>query len=161
MQSWLEIDEFSKLVYLDIDTIKSMVEKGKLSSKEENGKIYIEASKSASAIIPRATKAIVENDNGTKLVGAELVDKTINTIMSLHDKVIDAKNETLESLKNENKFLKEALYSMQELYDEDRGTIESLNKQLQQTQEELEFTRRKYKLMWDKTVEGFANKDRK
>lgn len=74
----------------------------------------------------------------------------------MHEKVIDAKDETLEALKNENSFLKEALYSMQELYDEDRKTVENLNTQLKLAQEEVEFLRRKYKLMWDKTVENFS-----
>ena len=75
--------------------------------------------------------------------------------MSLHEKVLDAKDETLEALKGENRFLKEALFSMQELYDEDRKTAETLTTQLKLAQEELEFTRRKYKLMWNKAVENY------
>jgi hypothetical protein len=44
---------------------------------------------------------------------------------------------------------------MQELYDEDRKTAETLTTQLKLAQEELEFTRRKYKLMWNKAVENY------
>ncbi|WP_314979587.1 DUF3972 domain-containing protein, partial [Campylobacter rectus] len=81
--------------------------------------------------------------------------KTIGTILNLHEKVLDAKDETLETLRNENKFLKEALISMQELYDEDRRTVETLTSQLKNSQEEVEFLKRKYKLMWNKAVENF------
>jgi len=56
---------------------------------------------------------------------------------------------------NKNKFLKEALISMQELYDEDRKTVETLTKQLKNSQDEVEFLKRKYKLMWNKAVENF------
>ena len=45
---------------------------------------------------------------------------------------------------------------MQELYDEDRKTVETLNNQLKIAQDEVEFMKRKYKLMWDKTVASFA-----
>ena len=72
--------------------------------------------------------------------------------------MLGAKDETLEVLKDENKFLKEALYSMQDLYDEDRKTVDTLTTQLKQSQDELEFVKRKYKLMWNKAVENY-NKD--
>jgi hypothetical protein len=93
------------------------------------------------------------------LPGADFVEKTISTILGLHEKVMDAKDETLDALKSENRFLKEALFSMQELYDEDRKTVETLTKQLQMTQEELEFTKRKYKLMWNKAVENYKKEE--
>ena len=70
--------------------------------------------------------------------------------------MLDAKDETLDSLKNENKFLKDALYSMQEIYDEDRKTIDILNEQLKRAQEEVEFLKRKYKMMWNKAVDNFT-----
>ena len=44
---------------------------------------------------------------------------------------------------------------MQELYDEDRKTVETLTKQLKISQEEVEFLKRKYKLMWNQAVENF------
>jgi len=53
-------------------------------------------------------------------------------------------------------FLKEALASLQELYDEDRKTIDTLTTQLKLSQQEVEFMRRKYKLMWGKTIEEHA-----
>jgi hypothetical protein len=68
---------------------------------------------------------------------------------------MDAKDETLDALKSENRFLKEALFSMQELYDEDRKIVETLTNQLKNTQDELEFTKRKYKLMWNRAVENY------
>lgn len=155
MQTWLEIEEFSKLIHLDIPTIEDMIERGKLSVKDENGKRFIEASKGTKELIPVSQNETALESEVVNLPGADFVEKTIGTILGLHEKVMDAKDETLDALKSENHFLKEALFSMQELYDEDRKIVETLTKQLETTQEELEFTRRKYKLMWNKAVENY------
>ena len=161
MQTWLEIGEFSKLVHLDIETIESMIQKGKLSVREENGKRLIEANRATYSIMPSAepeSKVMISKDT-VPLSGTDFVEKTIGTILNLHEKVLDAKDETLDALKSENRFLKEALFSMQELYDDDRKVIDTLTAQLKHTQEELEFTRRKYKLMWNKAVENYKKSD--
>ena len=70
--------------------------------------------------------------------------------------MLDAKDETIVSIKNENLFLKEALASLQELYEEDRKTIATLTSQLKISQQEVEFMRRKYKLMWGKVVDNYS-----
>lgn len=159
MNSWLEVEEFSALVNLDISAIEAMIEEGKLVSKEEEGERYVEISRSAQALIP-ATQGVVLHEElggaGNVSISAEFVEKTVGAILSLHEKVLDAKEETLDTLKSENRFLKEALFSMQELYDEDRKTIETLTKQLEYIKDELEFTKRKYKMMWNKAVEGYT-----
>lgn len=154
MQTYLELDEFCKLVHLNEDVVKNMMANGSLNFKEEGGKIYIEASQGTFSVVPSKNKDLPVNS--MTLAGESFVEKTIGTILNLHEKVLDAKDETLDALKNENKFLKDALYSMQELYDEDRKIIESLNSQLKNTMEELEFMKRKYKLMWNKAVDNFT-----
>jgi hypothetical protein len=154
MQTWLEIGEFSKLIHLDIPTIEEMIERGKLSVKDEDGKRYIEASKATNELMPVRKNDTIASEVVT-LPGADFIEKTIGTILGLHEKVMDAKDETLDALKSENRFLKEALFSMQELYDEDRKIVETLTKQLENTQEDLEFTKRKYKLMWNKAVDNY------
>jgi len=159
VQTWLEIGEFSKLVHLDIGTIESMIQKGKLSVREENGKRLIEANRATYSIMPSTNNEVMINKDTIPLSGADFVEKTIGTILNLHEKVLDAKDETLDALKSENRFLKEALFSMQELYDEDRKVVDTLTQQLKLTQEELEFTRRKYKLMWNKAVENYKKSD--
>ncbi len=159
MQTWLEIGEFSKLVHLDIETIESMIQKGKLSVREENGKRLIEANRATYSIMPSTNNEVMISKDTIPLSGADFVEKTIGTILNLHEKVLDAKDETLDALKSENRFLKEALFSMQELYDEDRKVVDTLTQQLKHTQEELDFTRRKYKLMWNKAVENYKKND--
>lgn len=148
MDNFLDIDEFCGIVNLDKKTVSDMVERGALNTKNIDGKIYIEANKNALSVVPKTMEIMQFNKDS-------FVEKTIGTILNLHEKVIDAKDETLEALKNENKFLKEALVSMQELYDEDRKTIETLTDQLKHAQDEVEFLKRKYKLMWNKAVENF------
>ena len=158
MNSWLEIEEFSTLVNLDISAIQALIEEGKLISKEEDGQCFVEVSRSAQALIPATRGIVVDNsyESSSVSMSSEFVEKTVGAILSLHEKVLDAKEETLDALKGENRFLKEALFSMQELCDEDRKVIETLTKQLELLQDELEFTKRKYKMMWNKAVESYT-----
>ncbi|BEK14265.1 TPA: DUF3972 domain-containing protein [Campylobacter lari] len=160
MQTYLKLKEFCQLVHLSEDVVKGMMANGALNFKEEEGEIYIEANQGTFSVVPTSSKqpAMV---NSMTLAGESFVEKTIGTILNLHEKVLDAKDETLEALKGENKFLKDALYSMQELYDEDRKTIENLNEQLKYARNEVEFLKRKYKMMWNKTVEIYANSPEK
>ena len=158
MNSWLEIEEFSTLVNLDISAIQALIEEGKLISKEEDGQCFVEVSRSAQALIPATRGIVVDNtyESSSVNMSSEFVEKTVGAILSLHEKVLDAKEETLDALKGQNRFLKEALFSMQELCDEDRKVIETLTKQLELLQDELEFTKRKYKMMWNKAVESYT-----
>lgn len=162
MKTYLEIEEFCQLVHLKREVVDDMLERGALKSKEEGGKIYIEANECSLSVVPNIKEGelinVEQEQNLIDLPGASFVEKTIGTILNLHEKVLGAKDETLDVLKDENKFLKEALYSMQDLYDEDRKTVDTLTTQLKQAQEELEFVKRKYKLMWNKAVENY-NKD--
>jgi len=155
VQTWLEIEEFSKLIHLDILAIEDMIKNGDLVTKEEDGKKFIEVDRATYSLTPTSKQEVSGGSEKDFLLGNDFIEKTIGTILSLHEKVLDAKDETLEALKGENRFLKEALFSMQELYDEDRKTAETLTTQLKFAQEELEFTRRKYKLMWNKAVENY------
>lgn len=155
MQTYLEIGEFCKLVHLSEDVVKGMIANGALNFKDEDGKIYIEANQGTFSVVPKGSSEATPISS-ISLAGESFVEKTIGTILNLHEKVLDAKDETLETLKNENKFLKDVLYSMQEIYDEDRKTIDILNEQLGRAQEEVEFLKRKYKLMWNKAVDNFT-----
>ena len=154
MQTWLSIEEFSKLIGKEIKEIEKLCEEEKLVYKIEDNKIFIEASKGTQSLIPMKTELkIVDDKNGTVL------EKTISTILTLHEKVLEAKDETIDSLKSENEFLKGSVLSVQEIYDEDRKTIETLQKQLKIAQDELEFCRRKYKLMWGKVIKKETNNE--
>ena len=155
MQTYLELAEFCKLVHLNEDAVKGMMANGALNFKEEQGKIYIEANQGTFSVVPSSTSEAVPISS-ISLAGESFVEKTIGTILNLHEKVLDAKDETLDTLKNENKFLKDALYSMQEIYDEDRKTIDILNTQLNAARQEVEFLKRKYRLMWNKAVDNFT-----
>lgn len=68
---------------------------------------------------------------------------------------IELYKQLIEKLNDENVFLKESLKSVQEVYIEDRQTIKVLINQVKLLQDELEFTKRKYKLMWNKAVENY------
>ncbi len=151
-------DEYCKLTGLDINAVNDLVERGKLTVKTEDGVRYIDPSKGATeVVVPAKLKELSEKNTHEMLVQPEFVEKTIGTIINLHEKVLDAKDETLDAVRVENEFLREALASLQELYDEDRQTIHTLQEQLKLSQQEVEFMRRKYKLMWNKAIEEHTN----
>ena len=151
---WMTDEEYIELTGLELEAIDDMCERGKLTVKVEDGVRYIDPSKGATdSVVPAKLSELKERNTTEMMVQPQFIEKTIGTIINLHEKVLDAKDETLEAVRVENEFLKEALGSLQELYDEDRKTIAALTAQLKLSQEEVEFMRRKYKLMWNKTIE--------
>ncbi len=155
---WMSEEEYSDLTGLNISAIEDLIEHGKLNVKVENGVRLIDPSKGSGDVVPAQLKELSARNTQEMLVQPEFVEKTIGTIINLHEKVLDAKDETIEAVKVENSFLREALESLQELYDEDRTTIHTLQEQLKLSQQEVEFMRRKYKLMWNKAIEEHTDK---
>jgi len=152
-------EEYCELTGLDMSAVEELIERGKLTVKVEDGIRFIDPSKGATeVVVPAKLQELSEKNKHEMLVQPEFVEKTIGTIINLHEKVLDAKDETLEAVRKENEFLREALASLQELYDEDRKTIHTLQEQLKLSQQEVEFMRRKYKLMWNKAIEEHTDK---
>jgi len=155
---WMNDEDYSKLTGLEISAIEDLIEHGKLTVKVEDGIRYIDPSKGTTeSIVPAKLQELAERNTHEMMVQPEFVEKTIGTIINLHEKVLDAKDETIEAVKVENEFLREALGSLQELYEEDRTTIHTLQEQLKLSQQEVEFMRRKYKLMWNKAIDEHTN----
>ena len=150
---WMSKAEYAKMTGLNEQAVDDLIERKKLQIKVENGEVMIDPSSGTTEVVPATLRTLSENMPSEMVVQQDFVEKTIGTIINLHEKVLDAKDETLESLKTENEFLKDALASLQELYDEDRKTIEALQQQLKLALDEVEFMKRKYKLMWNKTIE--------
>ncbi|MDQ7067250.1 MAG: DUF3972 domain-containing protein [Sulfurimonas sp.] len=152
--TWMSDEEYCELTGLDISAVEDLIESGKLTIKIEDGVRYIDPSKGAiEAVVPAKLTELAQRNTHEMMVQPAFVEKTIGTIINLHEKVLDAKDETIEAVKVENEFLREALQSLQELYDEDRKTIATLTEQLKLSQQEVEFMRRKYKLMWNKAID--------
>jgi hypothetical protein len=159
MMQWMSDEEYSKMTGLEISSIDELAERGKLTIKVENGIRYVDPSKGATeVVVPAKLQELSEKNTHEMTVQPEFIEKTIGTIINLHEKVLDAKDETLDAVRVENEFLREALASLQELYDEDRKTIHTLQEQLKLSQQEVEFMRRKYKLMWNKAIEEHTDK---
>ena len=154
-EHWMSIHEYADLTQMDPEEVEALIVRGKLTTFVEEGVILIDPSHAMGGIIP-ASITELSTSHADITIGASFVEKTIGTIINLHEKVLIAKEETIESIKNENAFLKEALGSLQELYDEDRKTIAILTEQLKLSAQEVEFMRRKYKLMWGKVIDEHA-----
>jgi len=153
---WMSIDDYAQMTQMDRSEIETLIVRGKLTTTIEDGEVFIDAGQGMAGIVP-VTLHELSASHADVTMGASFVEKTIGTIINLHEKVLGAKEETIESIKNENLFLREALASLQELYDEDRNTIATLTEQLRLSQQEVEFMRRKYKLMWGKVIEDHAS----
>ncbi|MBT5934711.1 DUF3972 domain-containing protein [Sulfurimonas sp.] len=156
--TWMSDDEYCELTGLELSSVEDMIGAGKLNVKQEDGIRYIDPSRGAKeSVVPIKLAELSKRNTHEMMVQPEFIEKTIGTIINLHEKVLDAKDETIEAVKVENTFLREALESLQELYDEDRKTIATLTEQLKLSQQEVEFMRRKYKLMWNKAIEDNTN----
>ncbi|MEA2110875.1 MAG: DUF3972 domain-containing protein [Campylobacterota bacterium] len=154
---WMKIEDYSKLTGLDSSSIDDLIARNKLSVMVDDGQMYVDPLQGTNSVVTAEVKDLVETSEKIT-VGPQFIEKTIGTILNLHEKVLDAKDETIDSVKNENLFLKEALSSLQELYEEDRKTIDTLTEQLKLSQKEVDFMRRKYKLMWNKVADEYGNK---
>ena len=152
METWLNIDEFSKLSGKEKDDIIRLCKEKKLRCKKNENGIFIEVESVARSLVPLQELQIIEKEHS-------IVEKTIGMFLALHEKVLMSKDETIEALKDENEFLKKSIYSIQEVYEESKKTIETLQKQLEICQEELEFCRRKYKLMWGRVLKKEEKED--
>jgi len=156
MQGWMSIDDYAQMTNMDRSAVEALIVRGKLTTLIEDGEVIIDPGQGMEGIVPATLQELSASEADVTL-GASFVEKTIGTIINLHEKVLVAKEETIESIKNENEFLKEALASLQELYEEDRNTIATLTEQLKLSQQEVEFMRRKYKLMWGKVIDDHAS----
>lgn len=150
---WMSDSEYMELTGLEMSALEELIARGKLTTKMENGVRLIDPSKGTNEVVPAQLRELSRRNISEMVVEPQFVEKTIGTIINLHEKVLDAKDETLQAVRVENEFLREALASLQELYDEDRKTIHTLQEQLKLSQQEVEFMRRKYKLMWNKAID--------
>lgn len=148
--AWVAFDDFVKISGLDEQKVQEMIENKSIKSKEEDGKIFVEAQSSTNALVNKMQMGLTTAEANSVSYDSVFVERTMHAIMGVHDKVISAKDETIAAFKDENGFLKEALISMQEVYDDDKKTIETLRDELKCAREELEFMKRKYRLMWGK-----------
>jgi len=156
MQGWMSIDDYAQMTNMERSDVEALIVRGKLTTLIEDGEVIIDPGQGMEGLVPSTMHELSASQADITL-GASFVEKTIGTIINLHEKVLVAKEETIESIKNENEFLKDALASLQELYDEDRNTIATLTEQLKLSQQEVEFMRRKYKLMWGKVIDDHAS----
>lgn len=157
--TWMSLEEFTKLSGLEEERVTKFVEEGVIRSKTQNDKLFIDASSGANALVKGVENNLVSADMSGNSLDPMFVEKTINTILGLHDKVVAAKDETISAFKNENNFLKDALISTQEVYEEDKKTIDTMRNELASAREEIEFMKKKYRLMWGK-VTDFGGRDK-
>jgi len=156
MASLMKLSDFASMSGKDEAEVLQLCASGELGFEEKDDGVYID--------VASGTKLAVAVESGLQDIGTnggvpsvDFVEKTIGTIVAFHEKVVAAKDETIDAIKRENKFLKEGLLSMQDIYDTDRDAITTLAAQLKNAQEELDFMKRKYKLMWGQVIEKHAS----
>lgn len=155
MATWILLDDFAKVVQKTPEEVQLLCDNDEIVHKQDDeGRTLIEVGSGTQMVLKDDGAIVGEHITADSNISHEFAEKTIGTIIAFHEKVIEAKDETLEALRQENKFLKEGLISMQDIYEDDRKTIDSLRSQIDLLQEELEFAKRKYKLMWGQVIEN-------
>ena len=150
-ENWIQLEEFASITGLQVSSIKSLITEGKINAKYINNTLYIDSIGGTNALI-KTTQNSLQNTLVAKNIDASFIEQSIGTILSLHDKVIEAKDETIATMKNENSFLKDALAKSQEASIDDRKTIDELKKEIDIKKQEIDAINRKYKLMWGKML---------
>lgn len=146
-ENWIKLEEFLSITGLHIDDVRDLISGGKIAAKYINDSLYVDSVSGTNALVKTTHSTLV-----AKNIDADFVEQSIGTILSLHDKVVEAKDETIAAIKNENKFLKDALVNAQESQLDDKKTIDDLKHELEVKKQELEAVNRKYKLMWVKML---------
>lgn len=146
-ENWLKIDEFLTITGLQISDIKNLITNGQINAKYINNVLYIDSVSGTNALVKSTRNTLTEQN-----IDTSYIEQSIGTILSLHEKVIEAKDETIASIKNENQFLKDALLNARESQTEDKKTIDNLRGEVESKKQELEAMQRKYKLMWGKML---------
>jgi hypothetical protein len=103
------------------------------------------------------TQTSVQAD-AAPIAPAAFIRQSFETVLKLHEEILSSKDAQIRQLEDENRLLKESLLGIQKLYEEDRELLQLLKKEIFDLQEELEFTRRKYKMMWNQAIENYAKK---
>ena len=151
-ENWIRFEEFLNITGLDREQAKAMITSGQINAKYINDILCVDSISGTNALIQTTQTSLV-----SKSLDADFVEQSIGTILNLHEKVVEAKDETILAIKNENQFLKDSLLSAKEAQLYDKKTIESLKLELEQKKQEIETINRKYKLMWGKTLNKTNN----
>lgn len=146
-ENWIKLNEFLEITGLDKESVKKLITSNQINAKYINDILYIDSISGTNALVKTTHNTFV-----AKNLDADFVEQSIGTILNLHEKVIEAKDETILAIKNENQFLKDSLISAKEGQINDKKTIDEIKKELEIKKEELENIKRKYKLMWGKMI---------
>ena len=147
-ENWLKIDEFLTITGLKIEQIKELINKGQINAKYIENILYVDSVSGTNALVKSTQNDLVAKSG----VDGDFFEQSIGTILSLHEKVVEAKDETIATIKGENQFLKDTLLSAKEKEADDKKMIDSLRQEIEIKRQELETSQRKYKLMWGKML---------
>lgn len=147
MQNWIKIEEFLTITGLDSARVREMIINGQISAKYIDNALFVD-SVSATNTLVLSTQSVVAKNSAD----SAFFEQSIGTILSLHEKVIEAKDETIAAIKSENQFLRDSLLNARDKEVEDKKALENLRAEVEAKKAELEAVQRKYKLMWGKTL---------
>lgn len=147
-ENWLKIDEFLTITGLKIEQIKELINKGQINAKYIENILYVDSVSGTNALVKSTQNDLVAKSG----VDGDFFEQSIGTILSLHEKVVEAKDETIATIKGENQFLKDTLLNAKEKEADDKKMIDSLRQEIETKRQELEAIQRKYKLMWGKML---------
>jgi cupin superfamily acireductone dioxygenase involved in methionine salvage len=94
-----------------------------------------------------------------EFLSTDLYPEDLKSVVQLQKDIIEAKDSLIKNLQEENVFLKSLLISIQEENSTDREVMRILQSQIKHLQNEIDFTKRKYKLMWNKAIENYKKQE--
>jgi len=93
---WMSDEEYIALTGLDLSAIEDLIQRGKLTIKVEDGVRYIDPSKGTSEVVPAKLRELSSRNTHEMMVQPEFIEKTIGTIINLHEKCLMLKMKPLK-----------------------------------------------------------------
>ena len=88
-ENWLKIDEFLTITGLKIEQIKELINKGQINAKYIENILYVDSVSGTNALVKSTQNDLVAKSG----VDGDFFEQSIGTILSLHEKVVEAKDE--------------------------------------------------------------------
>lgn len=140
----ISLEEFINLTGINEDEI------AKEALIEHDQKTYLKPKKALEIFLQKLENTLMATDINGAILKPLFLEQSIKSIVLLYEKIIETTHHNTQDMNDENTLLKDTNISLQEQCEIYQSQIKALQNALIQKEEEIEFLKRKHKLMWGK-----------
>lgn len=140
----ISLEEFSALTGIQEDEIDPK------EIEIQDQKSYLKPKKALEIFLQKLENTLVAMDVNGTILRPLFLEQSIRGIVTLYEKIMQTTRNNTQGMGEENLLLRDTNLSLQEQCEIYQAQIKKLCDELEQKDEEIEFLKRKYKLMWGK-----------